>query len=354
MRSAELLPSCGHSFCAPCIASLPVHAGQSLCPLCRVPFTPGSAVPNWSLREDAEPQPPSKPKRSAEEAAKSTSKTPSPSKSQAPTDMPEEEAPAQRSLPAAPPVQTAEQLLADLQLAQRIAAGIDVSAPQPATSSSPTSSAPPPPAEEGNETDGDEPAAPPAPPPPVPVPTEKALLACRRIIGSPSFTAQVGLFVRQHCDNFELGGSDENKLEHTELHETFIALVDSELSQALAEELGKGFDMAAFLTAVPDFVRDLEGSAAGGKRAGGGGGEAAVDVTDDDIIGPDAEDGFSPAALPQTLEMLRRFTDFQAFKESMVEAKQAKENEKRRMDEGLAKYFGAFGPASSRGSVKKV
>ena len=52
MRSAELLPKCGHSFCAPCIAKLP-----GACPLCRVPFEPGSAIPNWSLRE-LDPAPP--------------------------------------------------------------------------------------------------------------------------------------------------------------------------------------------------------------------------------------------------------------------------------------------------------
>ena len=51
---ASMLPACGHSFCSGCIDALPTTrtrgAREAQCPLCRVPFSPGSAVPNWSLR----------------------------------------------------------------------------------------------------------------------------------------------------------------------------------------------------------------------------------------------------------------------------------------------------------------
>lgn len=58
-RDAELLPACGHSFCATCVAALPSSRRrvggphEALCPLCRAPHAPGSAVPNWSLRDAA-------------------------------------------------------------------------------------------------------------------------------------------------------------------------------------------------------------------------------------------------------------------------------------------------------------
>ena len=56
---ASLLPACGHSFCLECIRALPARRRhlaaplEALCPLCREPFTPGTAVANWSLREAA-------------------------------------------------------------------------------------------------------------------------------------------------------------------------------------------------------------------------------------------------------------------------------------------------------------
>lgn len=67
-----MLPACGHTLCAACIANLPTQrvrgSREAKCPLCRVAFTPGSAVPNWSLREAAEatsggaPPPPAAPR----------------------------------------------------------------------------------------------------------------------------------------------------------------------------------------------------------------------------------------------------------------------------------------------------
>jgi hypothetical protein len=55
--NASLLPACGHSFCGACIDALPTArvsgVREAKCPLCRSPFTPGSQVPNWSLRESS-------------------------------------------------------------------------------------------------------------------------------------------------------------------------------------------------------------------------------------------------------------------------------------------------------------
>jgi len=56
-RDAVLLPACGHSFCKSCVEALPTSrlrlgsAREAQCPLCRAPYTPGSAVPNFGLRD---------------------------------------------------------------------------------------------------------------------------------------------------------------------------------------------------------------------------------------------------------------------------------------------------------------
>ena len=74
---ASLLPTCGHSFCGACIDALPTArvrgAREAKCPLCRSPFTPGSQVPNWSLRES-----------SAADARRRRSLSPPPGQPQAP------------------------------------------------------------------------------------------------------------------------------------------------------------------------------------------------------------------------------------------------------------------------------
>jgi hypothetical protein len=322
MRLAELLPTCGHSFCAPCIASFAV----SECPLCRVPFKPGSAVPNWSLREDAASLTMPASGRGLE-AQPDESGTPETTSVSSSAPMP----PPAAAAISPPAPQTAEQLLSDLQLAQRLAAGVDLAAAEARRDQQRQQQQ-----EQQEEEEVPPPSPPPPPPPPPPaVDTAEALLACRRIVGSPAFVAQVKLFVDAHCGVFDLE-AEENKLEYTELHEKYVALVDAELSQALQEELGAGFDMVAFLAAVPAFVESLKAQAS----ADGGGTAAAavVDVTDDD-------DGFTPAAVPETLEVLSRFTSFEAFKASMLAAKQAKRREAEVMAAAAAKYFDAFAPS---------
>ena len=222
-----------------------------------------------------------------------------------------------------PAPQTAEQLLADLQLAQRLAAGVDLAASNELAADMPGQEK-----EEPEEEKEEEEETPSPPPPPPAVDTAQALLACRRIIGSPAFVAQVKLFVDAHCGIFDLE-AEENKLEYTELHEKYVAIVDAELSQALQEELGAGFDMPAFLAAVPAFVESLKTQTSADSGA-------VVDVTDDD--------GFTPAAVPETLEVLSRFSSFEAFKSSMFAAKQAKQMKAKVMAAAATKYFSAFGP----------
>ena len=67
-RDACMLPACGHSFCSACIDQLPVTRVRSVgleakCPMCRVAYTPGTKVPNWTLRDSAA-APPAEPTES--------------------------------------------------------------------------------------------------------------------------------------------------------------------------------------------------------------------------------------------------------------------------------------------------
>jgi hypothetical protein len=53
-----MLPGCGHSFCADCIDRLPLtrtrgQSPEAACPICRAQYTPGTRVPNWTLRDTA-------------------------------------------------------------------------------------------------------------------------------------------------------------------------------------------------------------------------------------------------------------------------------------------------------------
>ena len=61
LENAMLLPACGHSFCADCVTDLIASTRSTFfgnseprCPICRAFHTPGSAIPNYGLREAAE------------------------------------------------------------------------------------------------------------------------------------------------------------------------------------------------------------------------------------------------------------------------------------------------------------
>ena len=136
-------------------------------------------------------------------------------------------------------------------------------------------------------------------------------------MGEPAFVAQQAHFTRVHCYSFYLEG-DENKLEHTQLHDDYVAMVDSELTTALTAEMGSGFDMAEFLAALPAFV------AAGGAEGTFDDGEAA---------GPQ-----------QTLDVLTRLTSFISFKEDMRAAKRAKQAAAEVMAANQALYFSVAQP----------
>ena len=255
MRLAELLPSCGHSFCRQCILRLP-----GVCPLCRVPFKPGSAVPNWSLRE-------------LENVARDTEDE----------DDEEGDDEEERELE--------------------------------------TASLPPPP--------------PPAPVPPAPdedvvrpvevearpvMSTKDALTLCRAKVAEAATEAELTQFRKQHCDSFE--ETEENKLEYTTLHEQYMALIDAEITNTLVEHLGPTFSFEAFLAALPAFLA-CPGVASG---------DEATDEGGDDEYD-------RPASLSHTLDVLLRFTSFEAFKADMLAAKRAKRLEAEAVTEGMALYF---------------
>ena len=161
---------------------------------------------------------------------------------------------------------------------------------------------------------------------------EAALNACRRIVGSASFQAQAGLFLKQHCEIFDLDlDASSNKLEYTSLHEQYVEFIDSELTAALHEKLGPTFDMSAFLDAIPEHVRTREGTATPALAETA----IAVDVTD----AAERDELDRPAEVPQTLDVLQRFTSFESFKAAMLATKRAKLEERRVIAEAQAKYF---------------
>ena len=163
----------------------------------------------------------------------------------------------------------------------------------------------------------------------------EAIATCRRIVAQPAFRAQVGVFIKQNCNAFDLSNADENKLSYTPLHEQYVEVVDLELTAALQETMGPAFDMAAFLAAVPAFVQSSAGRAANVAADAAAG--AAVDVSDGTGELPDEAD--AAAALSVTLEELQRFSDFECFKECMLQAKREKIKEAEMMAAAQAKYF---------------
>ena len=152
----------------------------------------------------------------------------------------------------------------------------------------------------------------------------RAWNTCRKIVAGAAFQAQVRHFVKQHSDVFE--EQEENKLEYTALHVEYVQLVDSELTAALADEIGAGFDMAAFLAAVPGFLE--------------AGDDTAPEAQEGELL--DEYDQAAPRAA--TLEILSRFTSFTSFKEDMLAAKRAKRAEAEAMSAGEALYFSVAQP----------
>ena len=168
-----VLPSCGHSFCAQCIQSIDVTTAKTaLCPICRTPFTKGTTVPNWSLRQQ-QPHPlPAQPPQS-------------PPLQQPPPSQP----PPSQPPPSQPPLQP-ESADHSSVLQHRPPVSNEETAVPAVSSSSPAPLTPPdhptPTAARGFDASSSS-------------QMEAALNACRRIVGSASFQAQAGLFLKQHC-----------------------------------------------------------------------------------------------------------------------------------------------------------
>ena len=191
MRQAQLLPSCGHSFCAPCIEKLP-----GLCPLCRVKFIAGAAVPNWSLRELNEPihGPGGKPSAasfsvSQEEEGQlqiviEASLIP---EAPSPPPYPEPPSPALFMSTHLLPMSTQESELLSPQIMST-----DLLPAEMLTVA--TCNA--------NSTDH----------------MKVALQACHQLVSSASLQAQLRHFRRQNCDAFD-ESNEENALEYTTLHQ---------------------------------------------------------------------------------------------------------------------------------------
>ncbi|KOO30486.1 mitochondrial 2-oxodicarboxylate carrier [Chrysochromulina tobinii] len=184
------------------------------------------------------------------------------------------------------------------------------------------------------------PPLPPAPVPPAPdvrpveaVPvmsTKDALTLCRAKVAEAATEAELSQFRKQHCDSFE--ETEENKLEYTTLHEQYMALIDAEITNALVERLGPTFSFEAFLAALPAFLA-CPGVASG---------DEATDKGGDDEYD-------RPASLSHTLDVLLRFTSFEAFKADMLAAKRAKRLEAEAVAEGMALYFSV--PQQRQGKV---
>lgn len=255
-RSNPVVPG-GHSFCAACIEALPADirdgAFESACPLCRTPFTLGSSVPNWSLREMLPA--PALADIAREDAA---------------------ERPVEPQL-AAEPIDIGEAPADDEEAA----------------------------AESEEEI---------SPPPDV----GAALAACRRLVAEPSFVALTQSFHKEHCEAF--GEGEESRLEHTTLHERYVALCERELVAGLAQEMGPGFDMGPLLDALPAYLREH--------------GDALRHLTaaaDDDAA--------ELASLADTLAVLHRLTSFVDFKADMQEERRRRHKSDAAMRANMDKYF---------------
>ena len=149
----------------------------------------------------------------------------------------------------------------------------------------------------------------------------QAMELCRRLVGSAAFRAQAEGFARRNCEIFDEG--EENKLEYTPLHQEYLAILDSELTGAMRDELGPTFVMEAFLMAIPAYAA----SAASGAIK-------ASTANEDENIAP----------LARTLEKLEHLASFDAFKAAMLRAKREKLEADERMRTGAKLYFSIAQP----------
>ena len=122
--------------------------------------------------------------------------------------------------------------------------------------------------------------------------------ALGRVVAGDAFRAALDPWVDAHCAQFE--PEEENKLEYTGLFAEYEALVERELEAGLRREFWTGgFDWDAFLRAVPGHLEALMSAERGDAQA------EAADA--------DAE------ASARSLDVLLSFSDFQRFKDMMVQ-----------------------------------
>jgi len=99
------------------------------------------------------------------------------------------------------------------------------------------------------------------------------------------FNSRVDAFAEEHCDDFEPG--EENKLVYTTRFNEYSAMVEAFIEERLGASI-QSFDMAGFCDTLAKRAKESDGG------------------------------------LPGPLEMLHSMTDFDAFKELMLSAKEGK------------------------------
>ena len=80
-----------------------------------------------------------------------------------------------------------------------------------------------------------------------------SLLDIEEVIRGDKFESWRRSFVRDNVRHFSY--DDENKLEYTDIHREY----EEEIERAIAEGLGRGFDMADFMQSLPGYLESEEG-----------------------------------------------------------------------------------------------